>query len=139
MTLEEAWSGRKPAVDYFRIFGCIAYAHVLDKNRKKLDNKVEKCVFLGVSESSKAYKVFNPVTKKVVVSRDVSFDGENTWDWKVQQPTQALYNGNIEEEQLSQPSALGNSSVSAQKHMLKLQQQGLQSQVKSQKQNRRKK
>ena len=30
MTLEEAWSGRKPAIDYFKIFDCIAYAHVPD-------------------------------------------------------------------------------------------------------------
>ncbi|GKU89832.1 hypothetical protein SLEP1_g3918 [Rubroshorea leprosula] len=27
---EEAWSGCRPSVDYFRIFGCIAYAHVPD-------------------------------------------------------------------------------------------------------------
>ena len=33
MTLEEAWSGRKPTVDHFRIFGCIAYAHIPDKKR----------------------------------------------------------------------------------------------------------
>ncbi|RVW73046.1 Retrovirus-related Pol polyprotein from transposon RE1 [Vitis vinifera] len=47
MTLEEAWSGRKPTVDNFKIFGCIAYAHVPDEKMKKLDDKGEKCVFLG--------------------------------------------------------------------------------------------
>ena len=45
MTPEEAWSGRKPAVDHFKIFGCIAYAHVPDEKMKKLDDKGEKCVF----------------------------------------------------------------------------------------------
>ncbi|RVW79987.1 Retrovirus-related Pol polyprotein from transposon TNT 1-94 [Vitis vinifera] len=45
MTPEEAWSGRKPTVDHFKIFGCIAYAHVPDEKRKKLDDKGEKCVF----------------------------------------------------------------------------------------------
>jgi len=44
MTLEEAWSGRKPSVEHFRIFRCIAYAHVPDEKRKKLDDKGEKCV-----------------------------------------------------------------------------------------------
>ena len=39
MTLKEAWSGRKPAIDYFKIFDCIAYAHVPDQKRKKLDDK----------------------------------------------------------------------------------------------------
>ncbi|XP_021803314.1 uncharacterized protein LOC110747450, partial [Prunus avium] len=31
MTPQEAWSGRKPSVDNFKVFGCIAYAHILDK------------------------------------------------------------------------------------------------------------
>ncbi|KAJ7962205.1 Retrovirus-related Pol polyprotein from transposon TNT 1-94 [Quillaja saponaria] len=51
MTPEEAWSGRKPAVDHFKIFGCIAYAYVPNEKRKKLDDKGEKCIFLGVSEN----------------------------------------------------------------------------------------
>lgn len=63
MTPKEGWSGRKPAVDHFRIFGCVAYAHTPNKNRKKLDDKGEKCVFLGLSEASKAYKLFNPLKK----------------------------------------------------------------------------
>ena len=78
MTPEEAWSGRKPAVNHFKIFGCIAYAHIPDQKRKKLDDKAEKCVFFGVSDASKAYKLFNPFTKKVVTSRDVVFYEENT-------------------------------------------------------------
>jgi hypothetical protein len=67
-TPEEAWSGQKPAVYHFRIFGCIAYAHVLDEKRKKLDDKGEKCVFLDISECFKAYKLFNPLTKRIVTS-----------------------------------------------------------------------
>ena len=78
MTPQEAWSGRKPAVDHFRIFGCIAYAHVPDEKRKKLEDKSLKCVFLGVSGTSKAYKLYDPLTKKVVVSRDVIFDENQT-------------------------------------------------------------
>ncbi|GKV24493.1 hypothetical protein SLEP1_g34100 [Rubroshorea leprosula] len=35
LTPEEAWSGRRPAIDYLRIFGCMAYAHVPDQKRKK--------------------------------------------------------------------------------------------------------
>ncbi|KAI9160671.1 hypothetical protein LWI28_010527 [Acer negundo] len=47
-TREKAWSGRKPAIDHFRIYGFIAYAHVLDEKRKKLDDKDQNCVFLGL-------------------------------------------------------------------------------------------
>lgn len=28
-TLEEAWSGKVPTVEYFRVFGCLVYAHIL--------------------------------------------------------------------------------------------------------------
>ncbi|KAJ8626953.1 hypothetical protein MRB53_020260 [Persea americana] len=68
-----------------------------DEKRKKLDDKGEKCVFLGVSEASKAYKSFNPVTKKIVTSRDVVFDEENIWDWERQQ-TQVLFDNDSEKE-----------------------------------------
>ena len=81
MTPEEAWSGRKPTVDHFRIFGCIAYAHILDEKRRKLDNKREKCIFLGVSDKSKAYKLYNSSTMKIVISCDVVFDEKDTWSW----------------------------------------------------------
>ncbi|PHT67275.1 hypothetical protein T459_26762 [Capsicum annuum] len=57
MTPEEAWSRKQPVVDHFKIFGCIAYAHISDQKRKKLDDKGEKCIFLGVSDQSKAYKI----------------------------------------------------------------------------------
>ena len=29
-TLEEAWSGSKPSIEYFRVFDCVAYVHVPD-------------------------------------------------------------------------------------------------------------
>ena len=82
MTPEEAWSGRKPVVDHFRIFGCVAYAHIPDQKRKKLDDKGEKCIFLGVSDQSKAYKLYNPNTKKIIlISRDVVFYKDQIWEW----------------------------------------------------------
>lgn len=81
ITREEAWSGVKPYVDHFRVFGCIAHAHVPDVRRTKLENKSICCVLLGVSEESKAYKLYDPISKKVVISRDVIFQEEQQWDW----------------------------------------------------------
>jgi len=71
-----AWSGRKQNVTHMRVFGCVAYAHVPDELRKKLDSKAgnskgEKCIFVGYSDESKAYKLYNPLTKKVIISRYV--------------------------------------------------------------------
>jgi hypothetical protein len=54
---------------------------VLEVQRTKLDNRSVKCILLGVSEESKGYRLFNPITKKVVISRDVIFEEEKQWDW----------------------------------------------------------
>jgi hypothetical protein len=43
--------------------------------------KSTKYIFLGVSEESKAYRLYNPVTKKVVISRDVVFVENEKWSW----------------------------------------------------------
>jgi len=47
----EAWTGRKPRVSHLKVFGCIAYALV--NIRSKLDEKSEKCIFIGYSPQSK--------------------------------------------------------------------------------------
>ena len=62
-TLEEAWSGVKPSVEHFRVFGCISHVLVLDSNITKLDDKSLSCVILGVSEESKAYRLYDPVSQ----------------------------------------------------------------------------
>ena len=36
-----------------------------------MDNKAEKCIFIGYKDGLKVYKIWNPVTKKIVYSRDV--------------------------------------------------------------------
>eukprot|EP00253_Pinus_taeda_P018754 PITA_18754 len=82
--LEEAWSGRKQGVTHMKVFGCVAYAHIPDQQRKKLDSKGEKFIFIGYSEESKTYRLYNPSTKKFFVSRDVQFIGEEAWDGSIE-------------------------------------------------------
>lgn len=86
----EVWTGRKPNVSHLRIFGCLAYAHVPDVLRKKLDGKTEKNIFVSYSRQTKGYKLYNPDTGKVTISRDVTFDEHGAWDWKKKgvEPTQ---------------------------------------------------
>ena len=83
VTPEEAWSGVKPSVDHFWVFGCITHVHVPEERRIKLDNRSITCVLLGVSEKSKGYMLFDPIAKRVVVSKDVIFEEEKQWDWDV--------------------------------------------------------
>ncbi|KAE8679315.1 hypothetical protein F3Y22_tig00111402pilonHSYRG01195 [Hibiscus syriacus] len=77
----EAWNEQKPGVGHLKIFGCIAYAHVPEQTRKKLDDRGEKCIFIGYDKISKAYRLYNPLTKKIIILRDVEFDEADYWRW----------------------------------------------------------
>jgi hypothetical protein len=54
-------------------FGCDSYVHVPKENRSKLDNKDEKCIFIGYKDGVKGYNLWNLETKKIVYSWDVVF------------------------------------------------------------------
>lgn len=73
VTPEEAWTGRKPDVKAFRIFGSKAMVHIPKQCRKKLDSKSKECTMVGYSENSKAYRLYDPEQRKIIVSRDVVF------------------------------------------------------------------
>jgi len=72
-------TGYRPDIGHFKVFGCIAYVHVPDELRRKLDPKAEKCIFIGYAQDRKAYKCYNPNTRQVVISRDVVFDELASW------------------------------------------------------------
>lgn len=81
-TPNEACGKVKPNVDYFRIFGCVGHVHVPAAKRIKLDDRSCKCILLGFSEESKAYKMYNPTTGKIIISRDVVFEENESWNWE---------------------------------------------------------
>ncbi len=72
-TPQEACTGRKPDVSHLRVFGCKAFAHILDEKRSKLESKSVPCVFLGYYEGSKAYRLMCVETKSIIKSQDVVF------------------------------------------------------------------
>jgi hypothetical protein len=73
MTPEEAFSEKKPNVEHLRIFGCPIYIHIPKDKRKKLEPS-GKDIFVGYSESSKAYRIYIPIQYKVEVSKEVTFN-----------------------------------------------------------------
>lgn len=72
-TPEEIWTRAKPDLTALRVFGCKAMVHIPKENRSKLDPKSAECVFVGYSDTSKAYKLYNTKSRKLIVSRDVTF------------------------------------------------------------------
>jgi hypothetical protein len=51
---------------------------------KKLDERSVGMVYFGVEEGSKAHRLYNPHTKKIVVSRDVIFEEVVCWQWSAE-------------------------------------------------------
>ena len=77
---QEEWIGMNQSVSHLNFCCCVAYAHVPNELRRKLDKKGHKCIFVGYSEDTKAYKLYDPITRKVIISRDVQFVENESWD-----------------------------------------------------------
>ena len=80
-TPQEAWSGQKPTISHLKVFGSVAYAHVPDQRRTKLEDKSKRYIFIGYDEKTKGYKLLDPISKMVIVSRDVRVNEASEWDW----------------------------------------------------------
>ena len=73
----EAFYGKKPSVGHYRTFGCDCYGFISKEKRTKWAPKSCKCYFLGYSSQTKGYRLFDPKTGKVIVSRDVKFNKDS--------------------------------------------------------------
>jgi hypothetical protein len=67
-THEEMFTGKKPKVSYLRIFGCPVYIHIPEEKRTKLEPSRRKGIFLGYSETSKAYRIYRPGQRQIEIS-----------------------------------------------------------------------
>jgi hypothetical protein len=57
----------------------IVYCHIPVEKRTKLDPTTEKGILVGYSETSKAYRVYIPSTRKIVERRDIKFEEERAF------------------------------------------------------------
>ena len=48
-----------------KVFGSVAYAHVPDQRRTKLEEKSKRYIFIGYDEKTKGYKLLDPISKMV--------------------------------------------------------------------------
>ncbi|CAI7742176.1 unnamed protein product [Closterium sp. NIES-53] len=80
------WIGRKPKVDMLRVFGCMCMALVPKHLRhNKLGAKAIWAVHLGKAQISKGWLIWDPFTKKFLVSRDCNFMENLMYkDWKAE-------------------------------------------------------
>ena len=88
--------GRKPNLSHLKVFGCVCYARTETVGRKKLDDRSRALVHLGTEPGSKAYRLFDPLSSRVVISRDVVFEERMQWRWNDKNVTKKLDNGEFE-------------------------------------------
>nr|GEX12178.1 hypothetical protein [Tanacetum cinerariifolium] len=65
---------RKPSVKFFHIFGSLCYIVKDGENLDKIKEKGDACIFVGYSTQSRAYRVFNKITRVIVETIHVNFD-----------------------------------------------------------------
>jgi len=76
----ETWKGYKPSVQYLKVFGYVCYSHVPEEKRAKLNKKVEVGILMGYNNITKGYMIYQPLTDKLIVNKDVSFDESVDWN-----------------------------------------------------------
>ncbi|UYV61250.1 hypothetical protein LAZ67_1004107 [Cordylochernes scorpioides] len=94
----EIWYKRKPSILHLKTFGCNAYVHIPKDNRKKLDKKSIRTFFVGYTETNKNYRMWDPIARKIIISRDVIF-------------TEANMSENIQDNQQEQVTIYSEESV----------------------------
>lgn len=81
MTPYQVWYGKKPPMHFLKVFGCVAYIKRLRPHLGKIDDRGQKVVFIGYQDGSRAYRFYDPVTERIHVSRDATFDEGARWGW----------------------------------------------------------
>jgi hypothetical protein len=78
----ELWFGKKPSLNYLRVWGYPAEAKLFNPQQKKLDNKTVSCYFIGYLDKSKGYRFYCPdrltkfvETRKAVFLEDAGISG----------------------------------------------------------------
>jgi len=69
----ELWTKRKPFVGFMKIIGSKAIALIKGRRLSKFEPKGKEYILIGYSNESKAYRLWEQGTKRVIKSRDVHF------------------------------------------------------------------
>ncbi|GJX04167.1 retrovirus-related pol polyprotein from transposon TNT 1-94, partial [Tanacetum coccineum] len=70
----ELLRGRKPNVEYFHVFSSLCYPTNDRDDLRKMKPKADIGVFIGYSETSRGFQIYNRRTKKIMETIHVKFD-----------------------------------------------------------------
>ncbi|GKF61672.1 retrovirus-related pol polyprotein from transposon TNT 1-94, partial [Tanacetum coccineum] len=75
---DRVWSGKDVLYCYLCVFVCKASVRIPKDERLKLDVKGKPRVFLGYGQDEFRYRLYEPVQKKLIRSRDEVFEEDLT-------------------------------------------------------------
>ena len=75
---EEVWTGKRASYNHLKVFGCRAFVHIPKDERAKLDAKTKECIYLRSPKDEFGYRLWDPINKRVIRSREVVFFEDQT-------------------------------------------------------------
>lgn len=72
----ELWNNRKPNINYFKVWGCLAHVRLPNQHLTKIGYRGVDCVFIGYSQTSEAYRFLNletPCPHTIIKSLHANF------------------------------------------------------------------
>ena len=79
----QALFGIKPDLTHVKTIGSTCYYKILDNQGDKLSNVGRKGYLVGYQDGSKAYRILDEKSRKIIISRDVTIDEESKYANKV--------------------------------------------------------
>ncbi|RDX98308.1 hypothetical protein CR513_18798, partial [Mucuna pruriens] len=65
---DKIWFDKNVVYDHLRVFGCKAFVHI-----QVGYEETRQCIFIGYDQNEYGYRLYDPVEKKLVRSRDMQF------------------------------------------------------------------
>ena len=88
-------------LSHLKVFGAVAYLHIDEVNRDKLDANVKHCIFIGYGGDELRFRIWNDTEKKVVRGLNVVFNEKIPYkDLLLRKPIEGF------EEEVAEPEAL---------------------------------
>ncbi|KMQ82338.1 copia-like retrotransposable element protein [Lasius niger] len=84
----ELFCGRKPSVNHFKVFGCLAYVNTPKQLRNKLEMRAKMGILVGYAMQTRGYRIWVRDENKIVETKNVRFNEDIRGVEAVLDPTQ---------------------------------------------------
>jgi len=76
--LEKIYSKQKVSYNHLKVFSYRAFVHTPKDERAKLDSKTRECIYLRSPRDEFGYRLWDPISRRIIRSRDVVFFRDQT-------------------------------------------------------------